>query len=179
VQKAVRKNPFFDLPRLQQLGAERISPSKLKKRIAEAAGGSTRRYFVISIKPEFAEMILDRSKKIEFRRTKPSFGPGDRGLIYASAPSQRIVGAFEVGAVHAAAPATLWRRVGGTTPHKRRDILRYFEGASDAYGIEIATVRRTKPRSLPKEMHPTQQWQFLDPTKPTHQTLIRAASRTL
>ena len=53
---------------------------------------------VFSIKPYFADAILDGSKTIELRKVAPK-RPVERAWIYATAPVMRIVGHFRPGQI--------------------------------------------------------------------------------
>lgn len=55
-----------------------------------------RRVLLPSIPPRFTDSILDGTKTIELRRTRPRVAPGDPVLIYACSPVKAIVGSFVV-----------------------------------------------------------------------------------
>jgi len=108
-----------------------------------------RRVLLLSIRPRFTNSILDGTKTIELRRTRPRVEPGDIVLIYASSPVMAIVGGFLVGELIQASPAGLWDRVkhmAGVTQPEYDD---YFTGAAVGYGITVARRwRLSEPVSL-------------------------------
>ena len=53
-------------------------------------------FLLISIKPEYAQKILDGEKTVELRKTRTRLKPGDIVLVYVSSPQQVIAGFFEV-----------------------------------------------------------------------------------
>jgi len=72
---------------------------------------------LLSIRPNFADRILDGSKTVEFRRRHPrQIELGTRMLIYASSPVRALIGTAIVVEVIEASPEEIWdeyRAVGG------------------------------------------------------------------
>jgi predicted transcriptional regulator len=129
---------------------------------------------LMSIRPEYAEAILAGAKTIELRRRRPSFACGTRVLIYSSAPDQKLLGTFEVGAIHEAPPQSLWRKLSKQTGIRRKTYLSYFDGCEMAYGIEVKRVRRLKPKAL--RIRPPQSYLFLQAGRAGHQPALRWAA---
>jgi predicted transcriptional regulator len=127
----------------------------------------------MSIRPRFAEAILDGEKTVELRRRRPSLPVGARVLIYASSPTQHVIGWFEVGNVVAERPTALWEKVRDRAGVSRQEFRAYFAGCDLAYAIEITATERVSPVALP--MRPPQSWQFLDGTNRRHRGLLRLA----
>jgi predicted transcriptional regulator len=86
----------------------------------------------MSLRPRFAQAILDGVKTVELRRTRVSATPGTTIIIYASSPVMSVVGVASLLAVETGKPSALWRR------HRRR--LGLTRAEFDAYldGTEIA-----------------------------------------
>ena len=64
---------------------------------------------LLSIKPEFAEKILNGSKRYEFR--KQGFSkPVDMVILYATKPVGKIVGEFKLKKVHEGMLEQIWRQ---------------------------------------------------------------------
>lgn len=76
--------------------------------MAESASG---RIALISIHPQFAEAIVGRNKRVEFRKTALR-SDVNHALIYSTSPVQRIVGVFRIERIDQAPPAELWERYG-------------------------------------------------------------------
>ena len=59
-------------------------------------GSVASEFLVLSVRPLFAEAIVDRRKTIEIRRQRPNVKPGTLGLVYSPSPMQAVVGSFRV-----------------------------------------------------------------------------------
>jgi predicted transcriptional regulator len=104
---------------------------------------------LLSVKPHFANAILDGSKTFEFRRALFASTKVDRVIMYASSPTQRVVGDFRIAGILSMAPEELW----GLTKHGAGISWEYFEqyfrGRQVAHAIRVADVRRfVRPRKL-------------------------------
>jgi len=99
----------------------------------------TRSVALMSIMPEFAELILAGKKRVEFRKL-PFRRSVSHVVIYASAPRKRLVGFFEVEDIEEASPEDLWQRyedVGGV----EEDFFRaYYKFHEKAYAIRVGKV---------------------------------------
>jgi predicted transcriptional regulator len=102
---------------------------------------ATGRQVVMSVHPQYAEAIMDGRKKVEFRKRRLA---EDVVVVwvYATAPVQRIVGYFEVGATITAAPQDLWRQFGSVGCVNRIDFDRYYATATLGAGIWIRRAAR-------------------------------------
>ncbi|HEX5308063.1 MAG TPA: ASCH domain-containing protein [Solirubrobacteraceae bacterium] len=127
----------------------------------------------MSIRPAYAEAILDGSKTVELRRKRPSFARGSRVLVYSSSPSQRVNGTFEVGRILADAPEALWPLVAERAGIDRERFDAYFRGCSTAYAIEVENPRRIEPCRL--AIRPPQSYLFLRSRERRHRGLLRLA----
>jgi predicted transcriptional regulator len=129
---------------------------------------------LMSIRPAYADAILNGTKTVELRRRRPSFPPGTPVLIYSSSPDQRVTGTFDVGRVLAAPPSSLWRRVSGRAGVPRDLFDAYFAGCETAYAIEVLRPRRLRPTELP--LRPPQSYLILRRGDPRHADLLRLAA---
>lgn len=97
---------------------------------------------LISLKPKFAEAILDGTKRFEFRRV-PFRRPGvERVVLYASSPVQRVVGEFSIGTILSEDPETLWRRTHAHAGIDKGFFDLYFAGVELAFAISVRNPRR-------------------------------------
>jgi len=104
---------------------------------------------LIAIKPKYANLILNRKKKVEVRRRGSSIQPGDRLVIYSSSPEKKVVGTCEVRDVIVETPVELFRRLGSGTCLTKGEFETYLEGTSRGVGIGVKRVRRfAKPIGL-------------------------------
>ena len=95
---------------------------------------------ILSIKPQYAQMILDGSKRYEYRKMIPIRNDIDRVYIYATKPICRIVGEFTLDGIIADSPQKVWAataRHGGITEAFFND---YFKGKDKAYALKIGDV---------------------------------------
>jgi type I restriction enzyme S subunit len=108
---------------------------------------------LLSIKPEFADKILNGSKRYEFRKTCFSEPEKvDTVYLYASSPVQRIVGGFTISDIAAGSPEQLWAQFGHSSGmNDPNRLIRYFEGKDKGYAIEIDQVFELEDDIDPRE----------------------------
>lgn len=97
---------------------------------------------ILSIKPKYANAIIDGSKLYEYRKVLPKNTDIDKVYIYASKPIMAIIGEFTIGSIISDTPQILWEltnKEGGTT---RSQFFSYFNGKETAHAIKIKGVRR-------------------------------------
>lgn len=98
---------------------------------------------LLSIKPLYANAILNGGKKVEFRRRK--FGRDvSHIVIYATAPIKRVVGWFKAGTQHQLSPASLWRRFSKVGGISLEDFRTYYSGAASGVAIAVGTAKRLR-----------------------------------
>ena len=95
---------------------------------------------IISIKSQYAQMILDGSKRYEYRKSIPQRCDIQKVYIYATKPICRIVGEFTLDGIISDTPQKVWAataRQGGITKTFFND---YFKGRNKAYALKIGDV---------------------------------------
>jgi len=101
---------------------------------------------LLSIRPEYADAILDGTKRYEFRRVAFSRPDVTRIYLYATSKVRRIVGWFEVDGVYRDSPERIWERCRDHAGISADDFFRYFEGCSRACAIRVRNpVRFPEP----------------------------------
>ncbi|MYM87979.1 ASCH domain-containing protein [Rugamonas sp. FT82W] len=104
---------------------------------------------LLSIKPEFAEKILSGEKKYEFRKVLPKAQDIKIIVIYASQPTGKVVGEFEIAQIISDTPNKIWSRTKEGAGISRRYFDEYFAGKALAHAIQVRTVKRyARPRAL-------------------------------
>jgi predicted transcriptional regulator len=104
---------------------------------------------LLSIKPQYAEAILDGSKKFEFRRAIFRQPDISTIVVYASTPVREVVGEFKVGNILALEPSLLWAKTCRGAGISKAYFDEYFDGCNVGYAIAVAETRRYRtPRSL-------------------------------
>jgi len=103
-------------------------------------------YLMMSIKPKYAEKILNGSKTIELRKVRPkNAASGDIVVIYASSPKKSVVGLFAIADIMKSDPKQLWKHVRNRAGVEKSEFEDYFGGVRDAYGIIIGKTWLFKP----------------------------------
>ena len=108
---------------------------------------SDSRTLLLSIRPKHAALIFSGEKAFELRRVRPKIVPGDRVLIYVTAPEMSLLGGFEVSELLEDSATRLWRSVGTRSGLLRTDFMRYFEGCESAFAIGVRKKWRL-PRGI-------------------------------
>lgn len=126
------------------------------------------RAFLISIKPQFAEMIFAGKKTVELRRVPPKANAGDLALVYVSSPTKELQGCFEVARIDSGSPNALWRRCGKQSGISRQVFMDYFCGKAVAHALVIerawklpAAVRLSSLRKQRGGFRPPQNFHYL------------------
>jgi predicted transcriptional regulator len=102
---------------------------------------------LLSIKPTYAEAILEGRKKVEFRKTKFQRAV-THIVIYATAPIKRVIGWFMTGDFHESSPTRLWRRFSAVGGISRVPFESYFKGRETGIAIDVHKPRRLKTSLL-------------------------------
>jgi predicted transcriptional regulator len=97
---------------------------------------------VLSIRDRHANDILDGTKTVELRKTRPRLVEGDIVLIYVPKPIMAVVGGFEVKNVVSTDPKNLWKKVGSESGLTRKQFTDYYSGSSIGFGIRVAKTWR-------------------------------------
>lgn len=98
------------------------------------------RVALMAIQPRFAQAILAGTKTIEFRKRTLAADIGTV-LIYETAPTQKIVGEFDLREYVIAAPVKLWRKFSEFGAIDAASFDAYFAGRDEAVGLTISAVR--------------------------------------
>jgi predicted transcriptional regulator len=122
---------------------------------------------LLSIKPKFANLIVEGSKLVELRRTIPAQNVGTVA-IYSSSPVQMIVALVDVKETIEASPSKLWEiskgNGGGLT---RAELVAYFESKKTGFALMLENVRVfSKPANPVKIFKPfsaPQSFRYLAP----------------
>lgn len=121
---------------------------------------------LLSIKPEFADKILNGYKRYEFRKTPFRQAKiGDHVLMYATTPKQRIVGMFDIGDMIHEPPEILWRRYGTQSGLSYHQFFEYYADTDEGHAIEVQRPRRFQSTIDPnvhlKDFTPPMSFQYM------------------
>ena len=117
---------------------------------------------IISIKPQFAEAILDGSKTVELRRRIPRLKVGTRLWIYATMPTGAVIGCATVEGIAKGTPEDLWAAFSDRSGVSREIFDQYFSGTEQAIALQLTDIIRARPiqisqlKSIRAGFHPPQ-----------------------
>ena len=98
---------------------------------------------LLSIKPEFAEMIFNGSKKYEFRRK--IFNKNIKTVIvYVSSPVKKVIGEFEIESIINDDLEKLWLKTKDYSGITKEYFFEYFNNKEKGYAIKIKKTKRYK-----------------------------------
>lgn len=120
---------------------------------------------LLSIKPKFANAILEGTKTFELRRTVFRNPTVRKIVIYASSPVSRVVGEFTIGDVLALKPEKLWEATGDGSGVERTFFDEYFRGCEVGFALKVHRPRRYAQPLVLKEhfgfSRPPQSFRYL------------------
>jgi predicted transcriptional regulator len=119
---------------------------------------------LLSIKPEFANEILNGSKKYEFRRMIFKNPDITEVLIYSSSPVQKVVGEFKIDFIINKDLKELWADTKEHAGITEEYFFEYFEGKSKGYAIKVQDViEYKKPLKLKEKfgLNPPQSFAYV------------------
>ena len=115
----------------------------------------------LSVKPVFANKILDGSKTIELRRIRPHVVPGQSVLIYSSSPEMSLLGRAFIEEILCNTPTKLWGQVKNHAGVTHDEYDAYFHGASMAIGLRLGQPQRLRMPITLREIRA--RWPWLQP----------------
>ena len=120
---------------------------------------------LLSIKPKYANAILDGIKTFELRRAIFRNQNVTKVVIYASSPICRVIGEFMIGQVLALDPRRLWRVTSKGSAVDREYFDEYFRGRKTGYALTVQRPRRYQRSLCLREdfgiSHPPQSFCYL------------------
>jgi predicted transcriptional regulator len=106
---------------------------------------------LLSVRPRFAEAILNGTKTVEIRRRRADLAEGSLCLLYASSPARALVGAIRVRQVDTDSRDALWNKWGDASGLTRHDFDAYLSGSTLPCAIVVdAAVRLPRAIALPE-----------------------------
>lgn len=95
---------------------------------------------LLSVKPKYAERILEGEKKYEFRRTIFKRNDIEKVYIYSSSPVSKIIAVFEIEKIFKGSPERIWSLCHKCAGISKKDFFAYFKNSDVAFAIEIGEV---------------------------------------
>lgn len=112
------------------------------------------RALVLSLKPRFAEAILDGTKTVEVRRVIPRITVPTLALLYASGSARALVGTCVVRSVARYQAEELWGLHGADTALSRAEFDAYLEGRECG---AVLLLESPEPLAAPIPLHTLRQ----------------------
>jgi type I restriction enzyme S subunit len=109
---------------------------------------------LLSIKPKHVESIIQGQKKYEFRKSIFKGKEIEKVYIYATSPTQRVVGTFMVGEIIKDHPRNLWSRLKGYSGLDELEFFSYFAGPEIGFAIQIKNVQEFEHPLNPRDFIP-------------------------
>lgn len=119
---------------------------------------------LLSIKPKFAELIFNGSKKFEFRRTIFKNKNIKTVVVYASSPMQKVIGEFDIDLIINENIDVLWDLTKDGAGIEKDYFYEYFSERIKGYAIKIKMVKRyDEPLSLKNDfkINPPQSFVYI------------------
>ena len=104
------------------------------------AMNATRCPLLLSLKPQYADLVFEELKKVELRRRIASHIKDRDVFVYVSSPVMELRGGFRAGDFWYGTPEDIWTRVSKLAHVNKEDFDSYFEGQAFAYAFEITEV---------------------------------------
>jgi predicted transcriptional regulator len=96
---------------------------------------------LLPIKPQFAQQIFVGTKQYEFRKTIFRNKDIRRIIVYASAPTSKVIGEFEIDAILQMDKEHLWEQTKDLSGITKAYFDKYFEEKSIGCAIKISKPR--------------------------------------
>ena len=122
---------------------------------------------LLSIKPEYAKVILEGKKQYEFRKIKPKEYV-NHIILYASSPQKQVVGEAVIDEILEGTPKEIWEIAKSAAGITRKFFFSYYAGKDKAVAYKLKDVVTYK---VPKELsdygisQAPQSFIYLDRTK--------------
>jgi predicted transcriptional regulator len=92
---------------------------------------------LLSIKPQFADLIFNGKKRYEFRRTIFKRDDINKVIVYSSSPVCKVVGEFEIAEVITDSPRSLWKKTSSYAGISKDFFFGYFSNKITGHAIRV------------------------------------------
>ncbi len=129
---------------------------------------------LLSVKPRFAKLIFDGTKRFEYRKIGFAKQDIQKVVVYASSPIKKIIGEFQISEIILDTPDLIWMMTGKHAGIDKEYFFQYFEGKKKACAIGILKAIRYKvpldPRTLRSNFTPPQSFMYMEEGVQSHPT---------
>jgi predicted transcriptional regulator len=122
---------------------------------------------LLSVRPQYAELILCGTKRAEIRRQRPSVQPGAPVIIYATLPVGAVIGSARVASLSHGTPPEIWAAHHAEMGISHEAFNEYLTGAASAHVLMLTDAQRLRLPITLHEMrrsssfHPPHSYRFL------------------
>jgi len=102
---------------------------------------------LVSVAPEFADLIAAGTKTVELRRRFPAMQGGGWLVLYATQPVGAVIGMSPIRAVDQRPPGTLWTAYSGAIGIGKDLFDKYFAGCTRGSAIQLGDFVALRPVS--------------------------------
>lgn len=121
---------------------------------------------LLSIKPKFAESIINGKKKYEFRKVTFSKNCVKNVYIYSTSPIKKIVGTFVINSIIEDNPIELWNQLKEDAGITEKEFFGYFKNKKIGFAFEITDVEKFEnpmdPRIIFPDFVPPQSFCYIE-----------------
>ena len=128
----------------------------------------SKRVLFISIKPKYIKKILEKTKTVELRKSRPKVKPDDIVLLYATTPIKAILGYAYIKDILIGSPEEIWELTEEYNGISRKEFVSYYGDVSKAYGICLKQTQLLKNglklediRDFIPNFHPPQTYKYI------------------
>ena len=138
---------------------------------------------LMSLKPQYSDLIFSGLKKAELRRRSPISMAGRDAFIYVTSPVMQLKGGFHIGEILSGTPEEIWSEVSECAGVAKSEFDSYYADQSVAYALKITEVWQythplglTELRSLFANFVVPQSWRYV---RPDEQRSLQGMSRSM
>lgn len=146
-------------------------------------GFSPDNQLLFSVKPEFAEKIINRQKTVELRRKFSTRWLGQRINLYSSSPVMSLVGEARISGIVVKNPEEIWDRFHNQLGCTKEQFDSYAKNTNELYAIQLDDVQPYRDRMpltqmeglIKEDLVPPQSYCTLEKNKPWAKAVSLAA----
>lgn len=97
---------------------------------------------LLSVRPQYAELIVEGIKRVELRRTFSKNGKNKKCYIYSSSPTKAVIGECYITDIEELPIDTLWKKYSDDSMIGWKDFSTYFEGKETGYAIKLSKEKK-------------------------------------
>ncbi len=109
---------------------------------------------ILSIRPKYVELMMEGTKKYEFRKVIFKNTNINKVYIYSTSPVKKIVGTFKISEIVEDRPERLWDNFEAFSGLNAQEFFTYFNGVERGFAIGIECFRLFDEPLNPNDLMP-------------------------